>query len=126
VSFAQGAIDHRPDTIRIAEHFVIPEANNAISLILNDCRACRVHSLIVLAAIDFDHELRSVTCEISDEVSQCNLFAEVMLGEAFAQHSPHRSFSRGHHAAQASSTLYSAGWRMMLQALRPTTNITPP
>ena len=92
VRYAQRCLDGRPDSVWIAEHLMIPKADHAISLTLDNSGAPNVERVAMLAAIDFNPELRTVADKIYDEVSDRRLSAKMVLGKAFAQQTPELSF----------------------------------
>jgi len=119
-------IDARQNAVAIAEHFGVPEANDAIAFLLDYPSACGVGGFIVLAAIDFDDELCAVTREIGNEVTDRDLAAEMLFREALTQQTPQGAFGIGHVAAQSARTRHCAGWRMMFQLRCPMSTGTPP
>jgi hypothetical protein len=54
VTLAQRTVDNRPDTVRIAEYLIVPEADNAIALVLDHSGARGIDTFVVLTAIDLD------------------------------------------------------------------------
>jgi len=115
VSLAQRTLDHQKHTIWIAKYLIVPDADNAIPFVFDHlCSGC-VRSLVMLSAIDFDDELRAVTSEVRNEVTQRHLPTKMMLPKAFAQHAPDGAFRIGHFASQATCPNNSAMGRMMLQ-----------
>lgn len=84
VAFAQYAVDDGPDTLEVAEHISVPEAEHAISFRFDDRGSGSIQVRGVLAAIHFDYELRPVTREIGNEVSDRHLAPEKLLGTGFA------------------------------------------
>ena len=55
-----------------------------------------------------------------------NLSSKMLIRETLAENAPESAFRIRHVAAQAPGALDSAGWRMMLQDRRSSTEITPP
>ena len=88
----QCCLDDRPDAVWIAEHLIIPKADHAICLTLDNSCARNVDRVAMLAPIDFNRELRAVADEIHDEVPDRRLPAEMVLGKALAQQAPELSF----------------------------------
>jgi hypothetical protein len=48
---------------------MIPEANDAVSFPLNQCRTPCIPARLVLASIDLDDQHCPMACEIGDEMS---------------------------------------------------------
>src|SRR4051794_26004383 len=126
VTPVQRRIDQSPNSIRIAKHLVVPEAENAIPLILDHSGAGQIGRGVMLAAIHLDDQLRSVASEICNEMTERDLSSEMMFGKAFAQDSPELAFGIRHLATQSSCASDRAWWRMMLHPQRSTPTITPP
>ena len=74
----QDAGDCRRHTIGVAEHIVVPEANDSIAFGFDELSALTIRWTAMLAAVDFDHQSRLVTGEISDEASNWNLAPEAL------------------------------------------------
>src|ERR1700741_5616803 len=119
VMVGQRGINRRPDAVRIAKHFIVPEADPLISFLLQGSRAGRVRFCFILPAIDLDHQLRSMTGEIGDEVSNGHLSPEMPVGEMLSEHSPKLAFSVGHVVAKAASATNCAFRRMTLYLALP-------
>ncbi|BAM89343.1 hypothetical protein S58_33470 [Bradyrhizobium oligotrophicum S58] len=92
-------------TFDISKHIVVPEAKNAIagSLDLPGAGSVLLLLPIMLAAVDFDHELRFAADEIDDEGSDLRLPAEVRTGEldVVAEALPKDPFSFGRFGAHS-------------------------
>ena len=123
---AQSSVDHRPDAVRIAQHFVIPETQNAVSFGLNDFRATNVIAGFMLPTIDLNHEPRPVSGEIGDEVPDRNLAPEMLVRKTLTEQAPQLSLCVRHISAKSARTPYRAFRWIMLHSLRSTMNITPP
>ena len=117
MTVVQRGVDHRPNPIRIAQHLIVPEANNAITFILNHSGPGQVHRSVVLPAIDLNHQFRAMTGEIGDEVTQRHLLAEMPVVEAFLQHTPELALRIRHLPPETACACDRAGWRMMLHGL---------
>ena len=101
MTVAQCRLDHRPRSIRIAKHLIVPEADNAISFALDHARSSRIGCFAVLAAVDFDDELGSVAGEIGDEMPDRNLASKVMISEALSENPPKRALGIGNFSSEA-------------------------
>ena len=55
VTLEQGVGDHGGNTVRVAEHVMIPEAEEVVAFGFDQARAACVPLFSVLAAISFDH-----------------------------------------------------------------------
>ena len=80
----QGHGNGEINTFAIAKNFIVPESDHPITLGLNDRRTRGVGLGFVLATINLDDQLGSMTGEISDEMSDRDLTAEVEVGEMLA------------------------------------------
>src|SRR3982750_4568637 len=97
---------------------MVPEADNAVTLVVDHLGAWRVDRRLVLAAVHFDHQLRPVTGEIRDEVADRNLSPEMLLGKALAEDTPKLPLGIGHIPAQTPSARDRTNRRMMFQRCR--------
>ena len=86
---AQNVGDRSMNSIRIAKDIMIPEAEHSITFILDDGCSIEICWHAVLSAIDFDHELGTVTGEIGNEMSDGDLPAEVGIRKRLSQQAPH-------------------------------------
>lgn len=64
VAFVQDLGDSRPDTVWIAEHLVIPEANDVIAFSFDHPRAGGIAFGPMLPTIDLDHHPRAMAREV--------------------------------------------------------------
>jgi hypothetical protein len=126
VTVAQGCIDARPNSLWVAKHVIIPEANHSITLVLDHPSSLCIDFGAVVPAIDLDHQFGAMAGEIGDKVTDRNLSSKMLIRETLAENAPESAFRIRHVAAQAPDALDSAGWRMMLQDRRSSTEITPP
>jgi hypothetical protein len=69
------------NTVRIGENIIIPEPQHPIAFRLDQPSSLRVYFVAVLAAVAFDHQARSVACEIDDEMAKRHLAPEARLGD---------------------------------------------
>jgi len=122
---AKRGINHRPDTIRVAKHVMIPKADDLITFAVDHFRSGCVRGFIVLPAIDFDDELRCVAGKVDDEMPDRDLAAKAMFTKGFAQQTPQFSFRVGGVGPETPSADNRACWRMMLQCLCSTPTVTP-
>jgi hypothetical protein len=95
VAFEQSRCNHRMHPFRIAKHVVIPEADNAIPLRLDEPRPLGIHCFVVLAAVTFDHQASTMACEVHDIAAERHLPAKSSLGKGLAKQSPHSLLSLG-------------------------------
>ena len=58
---------------------MVPEANDAIAVIFNDCRSRRVNFLTMLPTVDFNHEQSTVAGKVRDILANWNLAAEAPI-----------------------------------------------
>src|SRR5689334_25088860 len=126
VTPAQRAVDHRPYPVRIAQHLIVPETENAISFVLDHSSARLILSGLVLTAVDLDDELGAMAREIRDEMTQRHLLAKVPIAKVFLEHSPKLPLGVCHFFPEAPCTSDRCGWRVMLHSWRSTPTITPP
>ena len=85
VAAAQCFGNDRIHTIGIAEHLVIPEAQESVSFPLDQRRPLGIPFLAMLPAIDLDDQPRLVTCEVGDETADWHLAAKTGVGETFSK-----------------------------------------
>jgi hypothetical protein len=85
VALVQQIGDGQADTVRVAEHIVVPEADDAIALTAKPAGALRFLRGVMLAAVDFDDELEAVAAEVGGVVAKRNLEAEMLFREVFAE-----------------------------------------
>ena len=52
----QGTGNRRCNTLGVAKRIVVPEANDTVTLGLNECRSFKVALAAVLSAINLDHD----------------------------------------------------------------------
>ena len=71
--------DRGVHTVRIGKNIVVPKADDAITFSLNQSCPVVVSLRTVLPAVDLDDELRAMTCEVSDEMTDRHLPPEVYL-----------------------------------------------
>ena len=86
--FAQRTVDGGPHAIWVAKHLTIPEAKNSVAFPFDHAGTRGIRRLTVLATIDFDYELCSMTREVGNEVADRNLSAEMILGKGLPQQTP--------------------------------------
>ena len=68
----------------------------------------------MLATINFDDQLGSMTGEVDNVMAYWNLTPEMKSREMLTQHRPKRAFGVRHIASKTTSALSGAGWRVML------------
>ena len=73
----------------ITEHFIVPEADDDIPLILNVGGAQSVGFAFVLPAVDLDHNPHLMAGKVGDIVTDRNLKPETRLWEIFLQQPLH-------------------------------------
>ena len=56
VMLVQGTGNRRCNTLGVAKRIVVPEANDTVTLGLNECRSFKVALAAVLSAIILDHD----------------------------------------------------------------------
>jgi len=95
VALVQGTLDHGMDSVRVAEHIIVPEAQHAIALNFNQSGSRGIARRTVLAAVNLDHEPRAMTREIGNEAADWDLSAKSGLRKGFSQQAPHRHFGIG-------------------------------
>ncbi len=92
-------MNHLKHSVDILQHFVIPKADDAITLRLEKFRPPRIpFSLFrVLTAVDLDHDLESVVRKINDVVTESNLSAKMgcWYWQPMTQMPPKLSFGFG-------------------------------
>ena len=123
---AQRALYHRPGSIRVAEHFIVPEADNAVAFRFDHSSTIGICGLTVLATVDLNYKLCTMAREIGNEVPDRDLSSKMLLSETFPEHAPKCPLGVGHLFSEPTCARDSASWRMMLHTLRSTANITPP
>jgi len=101
VKLAQYGVDYRPNTGWIAEHLMVPEANDSITFAFDDLGARVIHGITMLSAINLDDDLSAMAREIRNEVPDGNLSAEVLILEVLAKHAPHCALGIGHFDTQS-------------------------
>ena len=126
VRFAQHAIYDAPDTIRVAKHFIVPEADQSVSFRFDQPRPLRVDCFRMLPTIHFNYEPSFVAGKIRNEMTERHLPSEMRLGKTLAKHAPEHQLRIRHVSAKLASATYRALRWMMLHAPRSTMNITPP
>ena len=99
VAFAQGRIDHGPDSFRIAEHLVVPEPQDPISLRFDQPCSSGIYFRPMLTPVDFDHQACAMAREVGGEHPDRHLKAKARIREVFAQKPPHRPLGIGRIAA---------------------------
>lgn len=114
VTLAQGRIYGDPNSIGIAQHVIIPEANNLVAFLIQSGSAQSIDFSRVLAPVDLDDQLCLVARKISDEMSDWDLSPEMMFREALPKDAPHRPLRVGHITTEAAGAFYGASGRMML------------
>ena len=101
----QRALNFVEDALKVAQHVVIPEAQNAIAGCFNSLRSRYIGRLlpIVLAAVELDHELCLAAGEIDDEGTDGGLAAEVRSHQldVVAQPLPEHALGVGRSGAHA-------------------------
>jgi len=115
----QFAIDHGPNAIRVAEHLIVPKADDPIPFGFDQFRPLGVQSRIVLPSIDFDDEFRTVTCEIRDVIPDRHLFPKMPVWKAFSKYRPKLALRLRHLATQPSGSFDCSRRWMMLQLAPP-------
>jgi hypothetical protein len=80
-------------TFRVVQNVIIPKPYDAVTVGLNDCRPRRVNQFIMLAAIDLDHDLRAVACEVDSILTDRHLSSKTHLGKGLAKYNHHIRFS---------------------------------
>ena len=95
VALVQRRGNGRPDTLWIAEHFMVPEADHAVAFGLYQSRPPRISFGAVLPAVDLDHQACPMTGEIGREHPQRNLEPEMCVRKTFAQKPQHRPLRVG-------------------------------
>jgi len=126
VTVVQRCVDHCPDAIRIAKYLIVPEAYNAIALVLDHMSSRRIDRRVMLTAVYFDHQLGPVTRKVRDEMAERNLPPEMLVSEALPQDTPELALCIRHVLAQAPSARDRSWRRMMLQRCCSMSTITPP
>lgn len=91
----QRGCNYRVNAIGIAEHLVVPEANDSIAFIFDDFGAFGVGIGSMLPAVDLDDELCRMAREIDDETPQRYLLPPVELRKREPKKAPHREFGFG-------------------------------
>ena len=126
VIFAQHAIYDAPDTVRVAEHIIVPESNEPVSFRLDESGSFCVDNFRMLSTVDLNDELGSVAGEISNVMADGRLPPEMLMRKAFPKDAPEHLLRIGHVSTKSASALDGAVGRMMLHSLRSTMNDTPP
>lgn len=101
----------------IAQHLIVPEAQDTIAFRFQNLRPGCVAFRGVLAAIDFDDDPVMMACEIGNVVADGNLATETGVGEELAQKSPHALFCGRWRTAQFTGADDGYGGRMFLHSL---------
>jgi len=103
-------------SFRVAEHVVVPKANDPIALAFDHRRARRIGFFRMLAAVHLDHELRPMARKIDDEMTDGDLPAPAGPGGYRSQQPPHRAFGIGHLPPKPTSARDGERWRNFLHA----------
>ena len=65
----------------VLQHFVVPEADDAVAFRLNGRRPVCIGHFSMLPAVDFDHHFGAVAGKISDVMADWNLKPEPLGGK---------------------------------------------
>jgi hypothetical protein len=82
VDCAQREVDRGRDAVAIAEHIMVPEPHDAITLGFYGSRSVRIPRGRVLAPVHLNNQLRVVTAEINGVRQHRNLPPEARVWEA--------------------------------------------
>jgi len=85
-----GQLSHA--SLTIAQHVVIPEADDTISFRLYKSIADYVLRRTMLSSIDFDHEARTMADKVRNVMADRHLPAEARFGKRLSQQTPHVRF----------------------------------
>ena len=95
VASAQGFGNRMCHAIGIAQHLVIPEANDAIAFRLDQSRARGVFSFTMLSTVDLDHQSCAMTGKVGGVAPKGHLPPKMLVGEILANQPPESCFRVG-------------------------------
>ena len=95
---AHGGGDHLHHTLDVSENIVVPETDHAVAALLQLGGSSRIaHKagrLVVLSAVEFDHQARGVACEVREVRTDRCLATEVRtINGKMPQVLPQHAFS---------------------------------
>ena len=116
--------DYRKHSFGVSQHFIVPEADNAVAVRLDDAGPVRVREACrVLAAVKLDGEPQAPAGEVCDEVVDRKLTGEFRTAElARSQMRPEPLFGVGRLVAQFAR---DAGQSLLRQCGTPIPNPFP-
>jgi hypothetical protein len=85
VTVVQSGRDHGVNAVGVAKNVIVPKAENPVAFALYGTGSVCIDCIAVLPSVNFDHELRSVACEIGNELADRHLSPKVRIWKGLPQ-----------------------------------------